>query len=380
MSLKIARRGMIDPFIVMDVMREANQLSENTDIVHLEVGQPSTPAPADVVEAAKKLLDKDRLGYTDSLGLPQLRKRIAKHYGDFYGVSVPLERMVITTGSSGGFLLAFASAFDPGDRVALAIPGYPAYRNILTALGIEPVIIKTTAKERFQPTVELLESVGNIDGLIIASPSNPTGSMIDSERLKGLVDWCDENYVRMISDEIYHGISFVAPPVTVAKFSTSAIIINSFSKYFSMTGWRLGWMVTPPELIRSIECLAQNLFISPPTLSQHAAITSFDCINELERNVKSYRINREILLEELPKLGFTKIAPVDGAFYIYVDVSNFTSDSTSFCQRMLKEANVAATPGIDFDPLNGKYFIRFSFAGTESDIREACKRLSIWSY
>ncbi|PPR12557.1 MAG: Aspartate aminotransferase [Alphaproteobacteria bacterium MarineAlpha12_Bin1] len=380
MSLKIARRGMIDPFIVMDVMREANQLSENTDIVHLEVGQPSTPAPADVVEAAKKLLDKDRLGYTDSLGLPQLRKRIAKHYGDFYGVSVPLERMVITTGSSGGFLLAFASAFDPGDRVALAIPGYPAYRNILTALGIEPVIIETTAKERFQPTVELLESVGNIDGLIIASPSNPTGSMIDSERLKGLVDWCDENYVRMISDEIYHGISFVAPPVTVAKFSTSAIIINSFSKYFSMTGWRLGWMVTPPELIRSIECLAQNLFISPPTLSQHAAITSFDCINELERNVKSYRINREILLEELPKLGFTKIAPVDGAFYIYVDVSNFTSDSTSFCQRMLKEANVAATPGIDFDPLNGKYFIRFSFAGTESDIREACKRLSIWSY
>tara|TARA_B100000029_G_C17600568_1_gene965615 strand:- start:2536 stop:3678 length:1143 start_codon:yes stop_codon:yes gene_type:complete len=380
MSLKIARRGMIDPFIVMDVMREANQLSENTDIVHLEVGQPSTPAPADVVEAAKKLLDKDRLGYTDSLGLPQLRKRIAKHYGDFYGVSVPLERMVITTGSSGGFLLAFASAFDPGDRVALAIPGYPAYRNILTALGIEPVIIETTARERFQPTVELLESVGNIDGLIIASPSNPTGSMIDSERLKGLVDWCDENYVRMISDEIYHGISFVAPPVTVAKFSTSAIIINSFSKYFSMTGWRLGWMVTPPELIRSIECLAQNLFISPPTLSQHAAITSFDCINELERNVKSYRINREILLEELPKLGFTKIAPVDGAFYIYVDVSNFTSDSTSFCQRMLKEANVAATPGIDFDPLNGKYFIRFSFAGTESDIREACKRLSIWSY
>ena len=380
MTLKIARRGMIDPFIVMDVMREANQLSENTKIVHLEVGQPSTPAPAKVIEAAKKLLDKDRLGYTDSLGLLQLRKRISKYYGEFYGVSVPLERMVITTGSSGAFLLAFASAFDPGDRVALTVPGYPAYRNILIALGIEPVIIETSVKERFQPTIKLLEDVGNIDGLIIASPSNPTGSMIDSERLRVLVDWCDENSVRMISDEIYHGINYVSPPTTVAKFSKSAIIINSFSKYFSMTGWRLGWMVTPQELIRPIECLAQNLFISPPTLSQYAAIASFNCINELERNVDNYRTNREILLEELPKLGFKKIAPVDGAFYIYVDVSNFTSDSTSFCQRMLQEANGAATPGVDFDPLNGKYFIRFSFAGAESDIREACKRLSAWSY
>ena len=204
--------------------------------------------------------------------------------------------------------------------------------------------------------------------------------MIVSERLRVLVELCDEYSVRMISDEIYHGINYVSPPTTVAKFSKSAIIINSFSKYFSMTGGRLGWMVTPQELIRPIECLAQNLFISPPTLSQYAGIASFDCINELERNVDNYRTNREILLEELPKLGFKKIAPVDGAFYIYVDVSNFTSDSTSFCQRMLQEANVAATPGVDFDPLNGKYFIRFSFAGAESDIREACKRLSAWSY
>ena len=379
MVLKVAQRGMIDPFIVMDVMRAANDLAAaGKDVLHLEVGQPGTPAPQKVIAAAQTALREELLGYTDSLGIPELRQRIARHYADLYGVTVDPARIVVTTGSSGGFLLAFVSAFEPGDRVALAAPGYPAYRNILTALGVEPVLLETTVADRFQPTPKLLQAAGKLDGLILASPSNPTGTMVGREDLEALVTWCRSAGVRLISDEIYHGITYGAPAVTAAALESDAIVINSFSKYFSMTGWRLGWMVVPETLLRPIECLTQNLFISPPTLSQHAGIAAFDSGDELESNVARYARNREILLEQLPKAGFDQLAPVDGAFYVYADIAHLTNDSPEFCRRMLTEAHVAATPGVDFDPFSGHKFVRFSFAGTEADMTAACIRLADW--
>jgi aspartate/methionine/tyrosine aminotransferase len=380
MSLKISGRGQIDPFIVMDVMREANALdAAGEDIVHLEVGQPGTSAPARVRDAAIAALNADRLGYTDALGIPALRERLAMHYSDFYGVSVDPARIVITTGSSGAFLLAFLAAFDVGDRVALAAPGYPAYRNILTALGIEPVIVETRLEDRFQPTPELLARVeGRLDGLIVASPSNPTGTMIGAAEMAGLTGYCRENDIRFVSDEIYHGITYGHDSVTALEHDPEAVIINSFSKYFSMTGWRLGWMIVPPEMTRSIECLAQNLFISPPTLSQHAAMAAFDSQEELQSNIARYARNRDILLAELPRAGFDRLAPADGAFYIYADVGHMTNDSAEFCRRMLTEAQVAATPGLDFDPYRGNTYVRFSFAGSEDDMTRAVERLRRW--
>jgi len=380
MVLKVAQRGLIDPFIVMDVMRAANELAAaGEDVLHLEVGQPGTPAPQKVIAAAQKALQDELLGYTDSLGIAELRQRIAQHYTDFYGVTVDPARVVVTTGSSGGFLLSFLSAFEPGDRVALAAPGYPAYRNILTALGVEPVLLETTAADRFQPTPELLQAAsGDLDGLILASPSNPTGTMVGRAELEALVAWCQEAGVRLISDEIYHGITYGSPGVTAAGLDDDAIVINSFSKYFSMTGWRLGWMVAPEALLRPIECLTQNLFISPPSLSQYAGIAAFDCGDELAGNVARYARNREILLDRLPKAGFDRLAPADGAFYIYADVAHMTNDSPEFCRRMLAEAHVAATPGVDFDPFSGHKFVRFSFAGTEDDMTAACERLDVW--
>jgi len=380
MVLKVAQRGLIDPFIVMDVMRAANELAAaGEDVLHLEVGQPGTPAPQQVIAAAQKALQDELLGYTDSMGIAELRRRIARHYADFYGVSIDPARVIVTTGSSGGFLLAFLSAFEPGDRVALAAPGYPAYRNILTALGVEPVLLETTAADRFQPTPELLQAAGgDLDGLILASPSNPTGTMVGRAELEALVAWCREAGVRLISDEIYHGITYGSPGVTAAGLDDDAVVINSFSKYFSMTGWRLGWMVAPEALLRPIECLTQNLFISPPTLSQHAAIAAFDCGDELAGNVARYARNRTILLDRLPKAGFDRLAPADGAFYIYADVGHMTNDSPEFCRRMLAEAHIAATPGVDFDPFSGHKFVRFSFAGTEDDMTAACERLDVW--
>ncbi|MAQ56065.1 MAG: 1-aminocyclopropane-1-carboxylate deaminase [Rhodospirillales bacterium] len=379
MSLKVSNRGMINPFIVMDVMRSANKLEElGEDVIHLEVGQPSTPAPLRVIEAAQEALNKEVLGYTDSLGLPFLRERIAEYYSTFYGVSLNPSRVVVTTGSSGGFLLAFLSAFEPGDRVALVAPGYPAYRNILTALGVEPVIIETTAADKFQPTIELLKNSGKLDGLILASPSNPTGTMISREEMKQLVNWCSIAGVRLISDEIYHGITYGTKSETVADLDENAIIINSFSKYFSMTGWRLGWIIVPDELMRSIECLCQNIFISPPTLSQHAGVEAFNSSEELLANIKRYTKNREILLKYLPSAGFSDIAPADGAFYLYANIESISDDSEEFCRRMLSEALVATTPGVDFDPFNGKRYIRFSFSGSESDMITACERLTNW--
>ncbi|MGY8956189.1 MAG: pyridoxal phosphate-dependent aminotransferase [Alphaproteobacteria bacterium] len=380
MSLKISSRGQIDPFIVMDVMRAASALDvAGEDIVHLEVGQPSTAAPALVREAAVAALQTDKLGYTDAFGIAPLRERIAAHYQDFYGVNVDPAGVIVTTGSSGGFLLSFLAAFDVGDRVALAAPGYPAYSNILSALGVEPVIIETGLEDRFQPTPELLAKVaGKLDGLIVASPSNPTGTMVGKPEMEALVAYCRDNGMRLISDEIYHGITYGHESVTAAAFDSEAVVINSFSKYFSMTGWRLGWMIVPPTMMRSIECLSQNVFISAPTLSQQAALAAFDSHDELRENVARYGKNREILLSQLPEAGFDRLAPADGAFYIYADIGHLTNDSSEFCRRMLVEAKVAATPGLDFDPYRGNTTIRFSFAGSEADMHQAIERLKRW--
>jgi len=387
-TLKSARRGQIPPFIVMDVMRAANarDLAARTPAercVHLEVGQPGTPAPRAVLEAAGRALVDHRLGYTESQGVPALRERIARHYREAYGVTLAPERVVVTTGSSGAFLLAFLAAFDAGDRVALADPGYPAYRNILMALDLEPVGLAASPETKFQPTPELLDAAFGASakppsGLIIASPANPTGSMLAAEDLRSLVEWCGTRGVRLVSDEIYHGIVFGAPAATALQFGDDAIVINSFSKYYSMTGWRLGWMVVPPDLARAVEVLSQNLFISPPTLPQLAAVAAFDAREELDANVARYRRNRDILLAELPRAGFTEFAPPDGAFYLYADVAHLTNDSEEFCRRMLVEAGVAATPGTDFDPTRGRAYVRFSFAGTEAEMEEAARRLRAW--
>lgn len=380
MVLKVSQRGAVDPFIVMDVMRAANaHAAAGKPVLHLEVGQPGTAAPQGVLAAARQALDSNRLGYTDSFGIPELRTALAGHYRDFYELDVPAERIVVTTGSSGGFLLAFLAAFDAGDRVALAAPGYPAYRNILQALGIEPVLLETEAADRFQPTPDLLDRIaGPLAGLIVASPSNPTGTMLDHDHMTALVGYCAARGIRLVSDEIYHGIGYGMMPVSALAVSDTAVVINSFSKYFSMTGWRLGWMVLPEDMLRPVECLSQNFFISPPTLSQIAATAVFDCHDELRANVANYARNREVLLERLPQAGFDRLAPADGAFYIYADVGRLTNDSPEFCRRMLVEADVAATPGVDFDPVRGHRFVRFSFAGSHDEIVAATDRLVAW--
>lgn len=384
MALKVAARGRIDPFIVMEVMRAAaERAATGADIVHLEVGQPSTRAPRKVLEAARAALESDLIGYTVALGIPKLRERISRHYRDFYGAVVPAERIVITTGSSGGFLLAFLTAFAPGDRVALASPGYPCYRNILTALGIEPVIVPMEADTKFQPTIEALELVQretgeHLDGLIVASPSNPVGAVVPAAELRALMSYCRERGIRFVSDEIYHGITYGVTAATAAAIDEQAIVVNSFSKYFSMTGWRLGWLVVPADLLQPIERLAQNLFISPPTLSQHAGIAAFDAYDECQANVRRYAANRELLLNDLPRAGFDHLIATDGAFYIYADVARLTNDSVEFCRRMLMETGVAATPGVDFDAARGRATMRFSFAGSTEDMAEAVRRLTAW--
>ena len=383
MALKVARRGRIPPFIVMDVMRAANaREAAGEHVLHLEVGQPGTGAPRGVVEAARAALESERLGYTEAFGIPSLRERIVRHYKDFYGLSVPVEQIVVTTGSSAGFILAFLAAFEAGDRVALASPGYPAYRNILQALGVQVVNIETGPATRFQPSMELVAKAAEdrgLDGLIVASPSNPAGTMVPAAAFKDLADGCRTAGIRLISDEIYHGICYDAPASSALAFADRPVIINSFSKYFSMTGWRLGWMVVPEDLLRSVECLAQNLYISPPTLSQWAAVAAFDCHQELEANVARYAANRQLLLERLPEAGFDRLAPADGAFYIYANVSRMTNDSEDFCRRMLLETGVATTPGIDFDPDRGHAYVRFSFAGATAEMDQAVRRLAAWT-
>ena len=379
-ALKVATRGEIPPFIVMDVMRVANERSAAGEgILHLEVGQPGTPAPSKVLEAARRALAEDRLGYTDAFGLPALRRRIAEHYKVAYGLEVPAERIPVTVGASGAILLGLLAAFDPGDRVALAAPSYPCYRNMLSAIGNEPVVLESELAHRFQPTPELLDRVeGPLHGLFIASPSNPAGTMVDRAAMARLIDYCAARGIRVLSDEIYHGITYGEPAVSALALTDEAIVINSFSMYFSMTGWRLGWMVMPPDLVRAVERLSQNLFISPPTLSQRAGLAAFDCRAECDERVAAYARNRALLLDRLPRAGFDRLAPADGAFYIYADVGRLTNDSDEFCRRMLAEAGVAATPGIDFDSARGHRFVRFSFAGAEAEIAEAAERLEHW--
>lgn len=380
MSHRISRRSAaVEPFIVMDVMAAAAEKeAAGGSVIHLEVGQPSTPAPKGVLAAAHAALDSDRIGYAAALGMPALRERIARHYRESYGCDVSSERVIVTTGSSGGFPLAFLASFDAGDRVALAAPGYPAYRNILAALNLEPVDLPTTAADRFQPTVHALEKAGPVAGLIVASPSNPTGTMVTRAELAQLAGWCDRHDVRLISDEIYHGVVYEGQATSAAEVSEHAIVVNSFSKYFSMTGWRIGWLVVPPDLVRPIERLAQNFFISVPTLSQYAALAAFDCREELEGHVKRYRANRDLLMAGLPRAGLDRLTPAQGAFYLYADVSHLTNDSRDFCRRMLQEAGVATTPGIDFDRARGAGTLRISFAGSMAEMEEAVRRLEAW--
>ncbi len=368
-------RSGVDPFRVMEVMRAAEErAATGKDVLHLEVGQPSTPAPAGVLAAAHAALDNDVLGYTTAKGLAELRSRIAQHYDDWYDQSVDPEQIIVTTGASGAFVLAFLAAFDLGDRVVVPSPGYPCYRNMLGAYGVEVIDLLTTADTRFQPTPELLEPLLPFDGLVIASPSNPAGTMIGADELAILGSWCHENKVRLISDEIYHGITFGYPADTAIASSDSAIVAQSFSKYFSMTGWRLGWIVAPDELVQPLERLGQNLAIAAPTLAQVAACAAFDCHEELQANVKRYRTNRQLLLDGLPKAGIDKLAPADGAFYVYADVSSH-GDSLELSTRWLSELGIAATSGLDFDPSRGRDFVRFSYAGDTDDIAEALQRL-----
>ncbi|HLY44610.1 MAG TPA: aminotransferase class I/II-fold pyridoxal phosphate-dependent enzyme [Stellaceae bacterium] len=379
MPLGPSRRGLVPPFIAMDVLRAANaREASGHSVIHLEVGQPGTPAPAAVLEAARAALGADRIGYTDALGIAPLRESIARHYRTQYGIAVDPAEIVVTTGSSAAFQLAFIAAFEPGQRVALAAPGYPAYRNILSALGLEPVLIEVGENAHYQPNPELLAAAGDIAGLIVASPANPTGTMIAPADLARLAAWCHERGVRLVSDEIYHGITYESAPQTARAFGQEAIIVNSFSKYYSMTGWRLGWMVVPPDLARSVECLAQNFYISPPSLSQLAALPVFGCRAELDGHVARYRANRDVLVATLRQAGLSRFAPAEGAFYLYVDVSSVTQDSEAFCRRMLAETGVATTPGRDFDPTHGDNWLRLSFAGSTADIAEAASRLALW--
>jgi len=380
--LKASGRSEVPPFMVMDVMAAAARIeAAGGHVIHMEVGQPSAAAPKTAIAAAHAALEVARIDYTSALGIPSLRARIARHYRDTYGCEVEPDRIVVTTGSSGGFVLAFLAMFEPGDRVAVTVPGYPPYRHILTALGCEPVLIETTNETRHALTGEALLAAHRktpLKGVLVGSPANPTGTMMSREALTTLMRAADSAGIRFISDEIYHGLDYAFPAVTAAALSPDALVINSFSKYFCMTGWRVGWMVVPDVLVRPIERLQQNLSISVPTLSQIAAEAAFDGREEMEAIKHGYEENRRILIEGLPRAGLTKFLPADGAFYLYADVSDFTADSFEFAKAMLEKASVAATPGVDFDPIHGRAFIRFSYARSAEEMREAVTRIARW--
>ena len=380
--LRPSKRSDVPPFIVMDVMAAAAQReAQGAHIIHMEVGQPAAPAPATAIKAAQDALTRGRIGYTETLGIPSLRARIARHYQDAYNLALDPARVVVTTGSSGGFILAFLSMFEPGDRVALANPGYPPYRHILSALGCEPVLIETSAETRWALSAKALIAAHQrapLKGVVIASPANPTGTMMDADALTRLIAIAEAEGIRVISDEIYHGLDYAFAAETAANTSERVVVINSFSKYFCMTGWRVGWMVVPDALVRPIERLQGNLAISVPTLAQIAAEAAFDGREEMEAVKHGYEENRRILTEGLPKAGLDKFLPVDGAFYLYADISRFSDDSLDFAKRMLNEADVAATPGIDFDPVNGRRFLRFCYAGSAAEMREAAERIGNW--
>jgi aspartate/methionine/tyrosine aminotransferase len=380
--LTASQRSDVPPFMVMDVMAAAERIeASGGHVIHLEVGQPAAPAPGTAIAAARAALDGGRIDYTSALGLSSLRRRIARHYHDTYGCQVDPERIVVTTGSSGGFILAFLSMFEPGDRVAVAVPGYPPYRHILTALGCEPVLIQTSHETRHALTGEALLAAHRktpLKGVLVGSPANPTGTMMSREALTSLIRAAEDAGIRFISDEIYHGLDYAFPAATAAALSDRALVINSFSKYFCMTGWRVGWLVAPEPLVRPIERLQQNLSISVPTLSQMAAEAAFEGRAEMDAIKSGYLENRRILIEGLPAAGLTRFLPADGAFYLYADVSDFTSDSFEFAREMLEKAHVAATPGVDFDPFHGRSFIRFSYARSADDMREAVTRIARW--
>jgi aspartate/methionine/tyrosine aminotransferase len=376
-----SRRSDVPPFMVMDVMAAAARREEQGGrVIHMEVGQPAAPAPVTAIAAARAALG-GRIAYTEALGIPSLRSRIARHYGETYGIDVDPARIIVTTGSSGAFILAFLALFEAGDRVAMAIPGYPPSRHILTALGCEVVPIETTAATRWALTGDMLLAAHRkapLKGVLVASPANPTGTMMRPEALSELMRAAEDVGIRFISDEIYHGLDYAFPAETAARFSDNVTIINSFSKYFCMTGWRIGWMLAPQPLVRPVDRLQQNLAISVPTLSQIAAEAAFDGRAEMEAVKHGYEENRRILIEGLPAAGLDKFFPVDGAFYLYADVSRFTNDSLEFAKRMLDEAGVAATPGVDFDPVHGRSFLRFCYAGSAAEMREAVERIGTW--
>jgi aspartate/methionine/tyrosine aminotransferase len=368
------------PFMVMEVLAAANaRAASGHAVYHLEVGEPGGGTPAPVLRAAAEALQAGALGYTEALGLPILRRRIARHYLDRYGLQIPPERIAVTGGASAGFILAFLAAFDAGQRVLLSEPAYPAYRNILAALDIEVMAIPAAAETRFQPTVELLrQQLPHPDGLVLASPANPTGTMLHASELAALTRWAQHHRVRLVADEIYHGITFGEPAPTLLATDPWAIIVNSFSKYFCMTGWRLGWLVLPDDLVEPVTRLAQNLFIAPSTIAQHAALGAFEATAELDRRVVLYRRNRDHLLASLAEVGLERIAPAEGAFYLYLDVGGFTADSVTLARRLLAETGVAVTPGLDFDRRRGHRFIRLSFAAAPDQVDEAARRLVAW--
>jgi aspartate/methionine/tyrosine aminotransferase len=377
-----SKRSNVPPFMVMDVMAAAALLeAKGARVVHMEVGQPAAPAPQTAIKAAQAALVHGRIGYTETLGIPSLRARIARHYGETYDLALDPARVVVTTGSSGGFVLAFLALFEPGNRVALANPGYPPYRHILSALGCEAVLIETSAETRWALSAKALITAHRqkpLAGVVVASPANPTGTMMDADTLAQLIAVAEAEGIRVISDEIYHGLDYAFAAETAANVSEQALVINSFSKYFCMTGWRVGWMVVPETLVRAVERLQGNLAISVPTLAQVAAEAAFDGRAEMEAVKHGYEENRRILTEGLPKAGLDKFLPVDGAFYLYADISRFSDNSLDFAKRMLNEAHVAATPGIDFDPVNGYNYLRFCYAGSAAEMHEAMERIGKW--
>lgn len=376
--MQVSRRALVDPFIVMDVMEKARALeASGRSIIHMEVGQPGTPAPKGALSGLTAAMQAGPLGYTVALGLPELRAGIAALYKRWYGVDLNPDRVVVTAGSSAAFLLAFTALFDAGDRVALGEPGYPSYRQILKALSLTAVGIPASEENRLQPVPADLEGV-EMQGLIVASPGNPSGTMLSHRALSDLIADCDQRGIKFVSDEIYHGLHYGDRAVSALEITDNAYVINSFSKYFSMTGWRIGWMVVPEDHIRVVERLAQNMFICPPHASQVAALHALDCIDELEANRAVYAENRRLMLEGLPKAGFTRLAPPDGAFYIYADVSDLTENSLDFAAELLEQAGVAVTPGLDFDPVRGARRLRFSYARATADIEEGLRRLQAY--
>ncbi len=372
--MRNSRRGDVDPFIVMDVMEAARRAEDaGRHIIHMEVGQPGTPAPEGARDAVARAMAEDALGYTVALGLPALRARIARHYGETYGVDLDPGRVVVTSGSSAGFLLAFTALFDTGDRVGIGAPGYPSYRQILRALDLRPVMIEAAFENRLQLVPGDLPR--DLAGLMIASPANPTGTMLDRDALAALIGAARGQGTAFISDEIYHGIEYDRRAVSALEIDQDVYVINSFSKYFSMTGWRVGWMVVPEDHVRIIERIAQNMFICPPHVSQVAALAAMESGDELQANLAVYAENRRLMLEGLPAAGFTRIAPPDGAFYVYADVADLTEDSLAFAAEILDGAGVAVTPGLDFDEGRGARTLRFSYARSTADIAEGLRRL-----